>query len=457
MTGKTSANKGFKGNAGERIRVLASALRERLALAAKLGQSFSGKRDIYEALGYPKFLTYNHYQNRYLRDPIGKAVVDAPALECWADMPDVVEADEKDTTFELAWKDLVKALGLLDAFAAVDRLSGIGNYAVLLLGFDDNGGDLAAEVTTATNLLYATPYTQDAAPVTQYELDSKSPRFGLPLIYELKMVNGPNSSTSKSVHHSRILHVAEDCLQNKSFGTPRLEAVFNNLMNIELIACGSAEMFWRGALKGLAFLQDAETASFTDAEKEALVEEIDDYIHGLQRYLRLKGIDIKELTSDVADPSNHVAVQIDLIAAGRRIPKRILLGSERGELSSNQDERSWAKQMQNRQKRHCETNILWPFIERLVTVGVLPKPKKSLEVRWRDMLAPGARETADVGLVRAQAIAAYVNAIGAEDILPREIFYDKILGMSDDEIAIVEEMQGQLDQQANGHLPGGDG
>jgi len=439
-----------------KIYSLATLLADRTLLASYLGKSFNGDRDIYTTLGYKTYLQFADYEARFRRDPLAKRIINAPSFECWGEMPEVVETEEKDTAFEIAWKELVKSQALLDAFSAVDRLAGIGEYAVLLLGLDDpNATNLELEATRAAKLLFLAAYDQDSAEVVVYDQNASSPRYGLPLFYNLKMSISAASSMTRRVHHSRIIHIAEDCLKNRVAGTPRLEAVFNNLQNVELVACGSSEMFWRGAFPGLGFMQEKDSTEFSEAQKTEFAEQIENYVHGLKRYMRLKNMSIEELTVQVADPTTHVGVQIDLIAAGTGIPKRILMGSERGELASSQDERHWAKMMQNRQKRHCEPKILWPFIDRLIGLGILPQPANPLEAHWRDLLAPSAKEVADVGLVRAQAIAAITNALGALDIVSLELVQKKVLGLSDEEISLELERLKQIDQEANSDLPEG--
>jgi uncharacterized protein len=436
-----------------------SAVAFRAALASKLGKSFEGKRDIYEALGFLKILSYADYEARYARDPLAKRIIDAPALECWGEMPEVVETDAKDTPFEKAWQDLVKAHGLLSVFSNVDRLSGIMNYAVILLGFDDSDGDLSKPVDKPTKLLYAMSYPQNCADIASYEQDSRNPRFGLPLTYRIKSNSGASvGSGSKqgntlTVHYSRIIHVAEDCLYDRINGIPRMEAAFNNLMNVELVSCSSSEMFWRDALRGLALMQDADAEDMTEPEKTAFTEKVEAYMHGFSRLLALKGIDIKELGSNVADPSNHINVFVDLISAATGIPKRILLGQELGQLAGAQDERAYANRMANRQKRHCEPNILWKVIYKLIELGILPPPKNNLEAHWKDLLAPGEKEVADTGLVKAQTIATLANAVGFEEYYPLDFVDKNIMGLSEEEIALLNKQRGTQRQLADEPLP----
>lgn len=421
----------------EKMLLALSVALARSGIARRLGKSYGGSRDIYEVLGYPKSLTFDDYLARYERDPVARTIIDAPSTESWSEWPEIYETDDDETTeFEKSLSEIVDRLQLQSVFSRLDKLAALGSYAILLLGFDD-GGDLQSEATKAKSLLYATPYDEGDAPIADYEKDTKNPRFGLPVSYNITVSMGSGTTLTRGVHHTRVIHVAEDCLKSSFLGTPRLKPAFNQLMNLELVSCGSAEMFWRGALPGYGFKAD-EGAQMGDTELEDLKTEIEEYMHGLKRYIRLRNMSVEDLALQVADPSNHVSIMIDLIACGVRIPKRILLGSERGELASSQDERNWLVQIKKRRKLHCESVILRPFLDRLIALGVLPKPKDRYNVSWPDTLAPSEKEKADIGQVRSQALGNYVNAIGADSIIPPEIFLKKFLGFTDSDIALLE-------------------
>ena len=247
-------------------------------------------------------------------------------------------------------------------------------------------------------------------------------------------------ASSKGVHWSRIIHVAEDLLEDNVEGMPGLQSIFNRLQDLDLIAGGSAEMFWRGAFPGLAFKAE-EGRSLQGQDLEELKDELEEYMHGLKRYLRLRGIDIQELKPQVADPSKHISAQIDLIACAKNIPKRILLGSERGELASSQDEKAWLKSIENRRTDYCEPVILRPLVDRLIGVGVLPNPKDEYTAVWPDLLVSSDKDRAEVGVARSKALKDYVEAIGAQDILPPSIFLQKILGLTQEELDQIELIQ----------------
>jgi hypothetical protein len=433
------ATKKLQANEKQQLYALASELAMRSILASRLGQSYGGDRDIYAALGYPKILDYAQYEARYQRQDIAKAIIDAPAEDSWRDFPKVEEPTEESTDFELTWDKLAKEKKLANILPRLDRLASLGRYAVLLLGFDDKG-EFSTEVTKASNLLYAMPYSESSAKAATYERDKTNPRYGLPVTYNISSKDAENKTSSMIVHWSRIIHVAEDCLENDVFGIPRLEAVYNRLQDLELISGGSAEMFWRGAFPGLGFTQDGLSADLTDVEKTAFKEQVENYVHNLQRYLSMKGVKIDQLAVQVADPTNHIAIQIDLISAAVRIPKRILLGSERGELASSQDERAWATRIDKRRKTYCGPLIIQPLIERLVSVGVLPLPKEKYDIKWPDPLAPSEKDKAEIGEIRARSLASYTNAIGADTFIPLEIFAEKFLGLSPQDITRIDDI-----------------
>jgi len=120
-----------------RIQTL-SAVIGRAQLAAKLGSQYGGDRDIYQALGYKKELTFADCYIRYRRQDIAKAIIDRPISATWRGTLEMLEADDdEDTDFEKDWRQLNKKLGLKSRFSRVDRLTCLGKYGVLLLGLDD--------------------------------------------------------------------------------------------------------------------------------------------------------------------------------------------------------------------------------------------------------------------------------------------------------------------------------
>jgi phage-related protein (TIGR01555 family) len=426
------------------LRSMASALVARATMAAQLGTSYGGDRDLYTVLGYPKTLTFDHYWARYTRQDIAKRVVDAPVNACWRKKPRVTEnLQEKNTTFEEAWLKLEKELRIYHYLARVDKLSCVGEYAVLFLGLNDRNNakpELPAE--KASKLMYLRVYKEDNADIKEWEEDPNNPRYGLPKIYQLETSDSSRTgSTTLRVHHSRLLHITEGRLEDEVYGEPRLKCVYNRLQDLELIAGGSSEMFWRGAFPGIAAVLDKD-ASADPQTLAAMGDELDDYVHGLKRYMRLQGMKLENLSAQVADPSNHKEVLLELIAGAADIPKRILVGSERGELASTQDETNWNNRVHERRQDYVDPWVLRSFIDRTIELGVLKPPGAGGEyyVEWPAVYMPTDDEKAAVAAKKMEAIAKYASTPGIELVLPRSIFLRKIMEFEQEEVEEIDKL-----------------
>ena len=438
---------------------LASEMMSRTGLSERLGKSYTGsgstpKRDIYTALGYTKEPTYHDYYARYRRQDIAGAVVDALPNACWRLKPTVTDSMEQETNFEKELATIIKTKRVWHYLSRADKISGIGEYAAILMGFDDTV-DFDKELVKAKSLLFLRPYTQEYIAIGDIESDKSSERYGKPKFYTVTY----GEKDQANVHHSRIIHVSEGLVEDDLHGTPRLERCLNRLQDLELIAGGSSEMYWRGAFPGLAFSAQAD-AQFDTQALEDLEDEIQDYLHELRRYIRMQGIDVKELTSQVVDPSNHVDMLITLIAAATRIPKRILVGSERGELASSQDERSWIDRIEERRSDHVEVNIIRPFIDTLITTGIVsPPPNDSYNVVWPALIVEGDSERYANAVKVADAISKYVSTPGSEMVVPVEMFLTKFLGFTKDEVEqardyIGGELEGEYEEEEEQELEG---
>jgi len=418
-----------------------SAISSRDQLLQRAGKSYTDDRDIYKSLGFDSVLTFKHFWEQYKRGDIAKRIIEAPVTESWRLPPKIVENDEnEETLFERQWKDLEREKRIVSLLIRADKLCGIGKYSGLLLGVND-GLSLDKPISNATELLYLRPYKEDNIEIKEFVTDINDSRFGLPEMYQIQTtsddINKARQQTTR-VHWSRIIHIAEGLLENDIYGIPRLEAIFNQLKNLELVSCGSAEMFWRGALPGLAFILDKDAVLDSSLTEASMETDIEKYMHNLQRTLKLQGMDVKNLAPAVADPSNHVDVYVSLISGATGIPKRILIGSERGELASSQDETAWNKRLEDRRLNFINPIILDPFIKRLQQFGILEDVPFTIE--WKPIAVPSEKEKAEISAITTKAIATYFNALDAFDFLPFEIFMREVLDYDQELIKKVLEM-----------------
>lgn len=406
----------------------------RKRLASILGGSYGGDRNLFTVLGYPTDIKFLDYYARYKRQDIASAVINRPVKYTWKGDVAVHNPNAPNDNMQTAWHQLYTDLKLGTRFRAVDKLASIGEYAVLLLGFDDvTTVDVFSQPIAAgkRSLLYVMPYSEDSAKISLYDRNPNSERFGKPLLYDITSGTEEGQTTTLQVHYSRIIHVIGDTLTSDVKGIPVLEKVYNRLMDIEKISGGSSEMFWRGARPGYQGIVDKEYE--VDAALETDVEtKIQKYEDNLTRIIMSEGFKLEALATQVSDPTAHLNVQIELISASTGIPKRILLGSERGELSSNQDADAWADIIEDRRTEIAEPQIVRPFVDICIKYGILPD--EAYDVLWQSLHITSDADIAEVGRIRAAALQAYVANPAAYEIMPPEAFMKFLLGLQPEQI-----------------------
>ena len=428
----------------------------------------SPRRDVDEECGFPRRgeIGLENYYNLFEREPVAARVVEIMPKECWKVPPQLVEDEDPDvsTPLEEAWDQLGKGLRgtswyrpsskeegspIWAKLQQVDELSGIGSYGVLLLGLEGDqdlskpangigeGGTSKGKVNN--KLVYLRAYSHKRASIKTWELDKNNPRYGHPLEYSINTTGvenlqgaGPPIDTSLTVHWSRVVHVADiyhQASDSEVLAVPRMRPVYNNLLNVRKVSGASGEFYWNHGSRDLIISTHPQLGGKVRFASDMRTE-VEKFQTGLQRSLRLTGMDAKTLNPAVSDPTAHLDAQINLICIKLVVPKRIFLGSERGELSSSQDARFWAECVMGRETGYITPGIIVPFVDRCIILGVLPEPKDSYTILWKDLRELGPTERAGVVSQRVEAMAKYqqgrVNYLMSErDFLTRELDYSQ--------------------------------
>lgn len=425
-----------------------SEILSRQGLARRLGYQYGDKRKLYKALGYPEEgdLTFEYYYNKYDRQDIARAVIDRPCDATWRGKISIKEAGSSvsESSFNEAWKKLDRSFNLKNRLNKVDKLCELGRYSVLLIGLDDvkKMEDFQRPVSGGKRrLLYVKQVAESEADVHSWENDTNNPRYGLPVLYRIKsgtvQTTGSTSTSIQEfqdilVHYSRVLHYITGNLTSEMYGVSKLKPIINRLVDLEKLLGGDAEMFWRGARPGYTATAK-EDYELGVEEESALMEELDKYEHDLRRFIVSKGIDIAALETQIEDPSKHVDTQLQAISAQTGIPKRILIGSERGELASSQDRDQWKELILTRQEEHAEPVILRPFINLLIKYQILPSVEEYTVV-WDDVFAPSEADKAKIGKDRASALKDYVDSPVASIVIPPGLALRYLLGLNEEQI-----------------------
>lgn len=414
-----------------------------------------GTRDVDKEAGYPVDLTTEDFKTMYERNDIASRVVDIEPLECWKEYPEIYETEEeRETDFEKALDKVLAETNLYSYLARADRVSGIGRFGVLFLGFGDGRSwrepapgftkSGKASAPGKGEILYYRVLDESAVSIAAYEEDRRNPRFGQPLYYTLNFAQHINSSangdaqpttTSEQVHWSRVIHIADNLLTSEIYGMPRMQNVFNRLMDLRKILAGAAEMFWKGGFPGLSFEVNPEVGEFTEEEKTALKQEAKLYSEGLARYLTTVGVSVKPLNIQIANPESHIRSLLQIISITKGIPQRLFMGAEQGSLASTQDGDTWAERVALRRNMYVSPHIIRPTIDRLIQAGALPAPSPELgySIKWTPLATLSEEGKARVGKELTEALARYSTA-GAEALVPLPEFLGKFLKFSFQEV-----------------------
>ncbi len=354
-----------------------SGLVSRLQLANRAGLQFGGMRDLYKVFGYKTHPTPDDYLAKYMRQDITTRMIDAPPGATWSNPPTIEQEAQ-----EAEWKVLDRAVKLYPAIYRADRLARLNPFSILLFGFDDSG-ELKSPVKPdkVKELLYVRAIGARLIDEMRFITNARDKRFGMPETYAVKF-DDPTTKVASggainvkgikniTVHNSRVVHIVENALEDQVFGIPIIEKVYNLLDDLLKVGGGTAEMYWLAGNRGMQAEIDPEM-DLNPEDAAALSDELDEYMHQLRRVVRTRGVELSVLESKPPNPKDVFSMIINLISGTTGIPSRILLGSEAGQLASEQDRANWAERIDERRTLFAEPNILEPTVDLLQTVGLL--------------------------------------------------------------------------------------
>lgn len=276
-------------------------------------------------------------------------------------------------------------------------------------------------------LIYLRVFDESLAQIVQYERNHNSPRFGQPVRYLLTL-NDPNEihggtglpQASLYVHWSRVIHVPGNLGTSEIFSIPPMRSPWNRLCDLYKTYGGSSEMHWRAAFPGLSFETHPQLGGDAKIDPEKLKEQIYKYFNSLSRVLATKGMTVKSLAPQTCDAAWLIDALITAVCIVLAVPKRIFMGSERGELASSQDDSDFNDYLRHVQVNETTPNLIVPFIDRLIAVGVLPEPKDGYHIKWPDLDSSTKQQRAQIALLFTQAIAAYMSGNGEAFIAPMD-------------------------------------
>jgi hypothetical protein len=499
----TTANGSANGDARSREReewLVANYLTARADLFRRFSGIVDQRRDYLRECHWPlPPFPPELLQAVYEHDPLGYRVVTIRPEACWQSKLSVYDSERSDTgtDFEAGLVECGRNLEgepsyleddelpwLRSLLRRADELAGVARYGVVVLGTDDglppdqpargfeevnsapagrrdDGSTylgnatgpyrlaVNAKAAKGTKLVSAQPFPEYLAPIASFENNPTSPRYCRPTSYSVTFADPNAAGTTQSrqgtvgvtrtVHWSRVVHVALGRRSSPTFCPPRLDPVLYPVLDARKIRGAGAEGYWQQAFALLFLMTDPALGGdvhVSDEAKQALKDMLENIRNGLQRDGLLKGFSPQTVAPAVADPTGQYGLQIDTICVGIDVPKRIFEGSERGELASSQDTRDWLASVRLRNNGELTPCLVGPVVSRLVSLGCVPLPRKGFRADWEDVSTQTDQEKAAVFLTRVQAYGAYV-AGGVEALFTPLDAMTRLDAMTQDEAQAV--------------------
>lgn len=407
-----------------------AALMERSMMSKRLGNQYGGERNLYDAFGYLENPQYNDYRGFFDRMGIATRVVEMFPDDTWGNPPILVDGEsrsdkeEGETQFVKEWNELVKRLKLWQVLREADILCGIGKWSTLFLGAPGQYNEEAQ----ASGLAYLRAFDEPSSQPASWVQDAASSLYGMPETYNITFtVPGEGTidqASGTAVHYTRVIHISENRLGTRYTGRPRLQTAINTLFDLEKIVGGAAEAVWLTLFKGIAIMarEGVNLPAEGTPESKNLKDQLNMLANRIQRFIALENVELKDLGVDEIRIRETFDIEIDTLCATEKIPKRILLGSERGELASSQDVITWDKTISTRRIFFAEPEILDPFVSWCIAHKILTPPKSGKwKWQWKSLYEPSALEQSQIAVNTSQAADNITRGLGSSAVTENEI------------------------------------
>lgn len=372
----------------------------------------NSKRDLWKVGGLPDELQFDDLFNVFRRNGLAKAGVMKPIERCWRTTPVICDGiydknqKRSNTDFENDIDVLINKHKLFERLIGLDYRQRIGRYGgIVIIGKEDPtetpSSDKKMKGLGIEGLVKLMPVFESQILVTEDIGDICDPNFGSPRSYNFNSSatgGRTNSSTSATLHPSRVFAFGEGADDGTIYGKSSLEAPFNALLDWEKVRISAAEGYFKNAKQRIVLnVNDTQTASafLVGDNKAAFDKNVDDFGNGWDSSLLLSGMDVTAIQSSITDPTSTSNLCLQEICAGFNIQKTILIGFETGERSSTENSEQFNEDMMTRRERVL-TEMIIGFLNNLIENGYLSKPKSGfITVNWDDLLSSSDTEKLD--------------------------------------------------------------
>ena len=300
----------------------------RADLGQRYGSTYGNKRKVQKELGRAEKIEPADHRKRYRRGGIARRIVRIYPSWVWRGQNTFTINGGRQAALDI----LIRKFRVERLLFQVHVFSDLTGYAGVVL----EGDGAALESPPNAPIESYSVWGADCLKISEYDENT-----GLPSEYKLHRT----SKEAVVIHPDRVIHYANGDLDSPLHGEPVLEAGWDILDDLDKVFGASGEAIWQTAIPDLHADIPLEEGADPDPEMiKQLDKQLDSYRHKLNRVIRSLGnTKIQKLGGQVPPPNiaGFVDTALILLSALYAIPKRILSGSERGELASTQDRLNW--------------------------------------------------------------------------------------------------------------------
>lgn len=347
-------------------------------MSAVIGTQFKNNRDYYQVFGWERNLTARLCYSLYKSHGIAKAVNDTPINTTWRYYPQIMS---KNTTWTEEFSALNRRIKIIDKMKKADRLSGVGFYSIMVLDIKGQSYSSRLRSFKVANLTSISVYSDWEVDIV-WNFDEKT---GIKTGIKFYKIG------QFSVHPSRVIHVAENP-DDTYMGQSRIAPIYNQLYDMWKISGSTAELYYINA----SLLLNAKALDgfkVNKADGKALEESLLRVVNKMKGFVISNGFDITNIAPKITSPKDSWDVMEKFISSTSGIARRILFGSEMGELASTQDQITYYERIESRQTNHVTPNIIDAVIDKLnkySDLGIV-----NYEVVWKQLSALSDKDVSE--------------------------------------------------------------
>lgn len=263
------------------------------------------------------------------------------------------------------------------------KLARLYGYCPLLVGYDD-GKSLQQPAQMNADIKYLQPINKTWLDDLIYKTN-KDGDLVLPVKidwYKLK----DSKLAYKYIHPTRIIHIENPGIGVLKTGVSVLEACFDDLTVLRHVTWGAGQTMWRSG-------NQLVTATAPPRSSTEQIESIDNALNDVNAKTAMTfpyGTEVKTHAPSGLNPEPYAKIPLDNISAATRIPISILIGSQKGSLSSSlTDARDYAGTLSS-----IQNNVITKVVLQLFKRFKLSKqlPYRDVGIEWNPTLTMSEQE-----------------------------------------------------------------